>query len=440
MIDSITVSDFYRRNNRPTLVTAVWVCLFVVVSITAIGLRLSNRTVVERSPDEKIYINYATRIAGSGIEGGRALVQIYNRDIRLWIYPPPTRLGYIYLVAALMKLSGAPAEGAAVSISSIFSIGGFFVTALLGLRFFNRWAVLIGLALLSVSPIELAIARRAWQDSVWGCIGLLLFYFCLEASISVRPKTWRICFWAVGTYYLTIKGSALVVYGLCTVWLIGSAWLQEGSLRKCFYLMIVSAFVAAASFAALAWCSGGVFFVLETIQHSALARGWNKYGHEFQSGPWYSFFLGFFALSPITTLLSVAGIATMTFPRSPAVGGLSFDVRQRHAAWAMIYLIFTLLIAATVPAHLKNLRYVTILVGPCCLLSGLAVVYLLALARVKLPLWGYHLAVCAVTLGLGLTCLTDYRRFQYIFVRNGLNDLAITRVINYARAAGNQNR
>jgi hypothetical protein len=62
--------------------------------------------------------------------------------------------------------------------------------------------------------------------------------------------------------------------------------------------------------------------------------------------------------------------------------------RQRHAAWALIYLIFTLLIAATVPADLKNLRYVTILVGPCCLLSGLAVVYLLAFAKVKLPLWG----------------------------------------------------
>jgi hypothetical protein len=300
--------------------------------------------------------------------------------------------------------------------------------------------VLIGLALLSVSPIELAIARRAWQDSVWGCIGELLFFLCVEASISKRSKIWRICFWAVGAYYLTIKGSATVVYGLCTVWLVGSVWLQEGSLRKCFYLMIVSAFVAAASFAALAWCSGGVFSVLETIQHSALARGWNQYGHEFQSGPWYSFFLGFFALSPITTLLAVTGVATMIFPRSPAVGGLSFDVRQRHAAWAIIYLVLILLIATTVPAHLKNLRYVTILVGPCCLLSGLAVVYLLALARVKLPLWGYHLAVCAVALGLGLTCLTDYRRFQYIFVRNGLNDLAITRVINYARAAGNQNR
>jgi len=440
MIDSISVNDLGTRNNRPRLVTAFWLCLFVVVTIAAIILRLSNRTVVELSPDEKIYINYATRVAGSGIEGSRALVESYNRHGSLWIYPSPIRLGYIYLVAAVMKLSGASADQAAVSISSVFSIGGFFVAALLGLRFFDRWAVLVGLALLSVSPIELAIARRAWQDSVWGCIGLLLFYLCLEASVSMRPKTWRICFWAVGAYYLTIKGSALVVYGLCTLWLVGSAWLQEGSLQKCLRIVITSALVGAASFAALAWCSGGAFSIMETIQHNTLARGWNQYGHQFQSGPWYWFFLGFLALSPITTLLCVAGIAMMILPKGAAVVGLSVGMRQRHAAWAIIYLIFTLLIAATVPADLKNLRYVTILVGPCCLLSGLAVVYLLAFARVKLPLWGYHFAACAVALGLGLTCLTDYRRFERIFVQNGLNDLAIVRVINSARAADNQSR
>lgn len=438
MIDSVSVDDIGTRNNRPRLVTIVWLCLFFVVTITAITLRLCNREVAARSPDEEVYMHYATRVAGSGIEGGRALVEGYNRDLRQWIYPTPIRVGYIYLVAAVIKLSGASAERAAVSISSVFSIGGFFVAALLGLRFFDRWAVLVGLALLSVSPIELAIARRAWQDSVWGCVGLLLFYLCLEASISNRPKIWRICFWAAGAYYLTIKGSALVVYGLCTLWLGGSAWFKEGSLRKCVYIVITSTFVAAASFAALAWCSGGAFSVMETIQHSTLARGWNQYGHQFQSGPWYWFFLGFLALSPITTLLCVAGIATMILPQGAGVVGVSLGMRQTYAAWALIYLIFIVLIAATVPADLKNLRYVTILVGPCCLLSGLAVVYLLAFAKVKLPLWEYHFAACAVALALGLTCLTDYRRFEGIFVRNQLNDLAIVRVINSARAADNQ--
>jgi hypothetical protein len=197
--------------------------------------------------------------------------------------------------------------------------------------------------------------------------------------------------------------------------------------------------VGAASFAALAWCSGGAFSVIETIQHNLLSREWNN-DRQFNSGPWYSFFLGFLAVSPITTLLSIAGIATIMLPRNSGLVRPSLERRQRQAVWGMIYLIFTLLFAATVPANYKNLRYVTILVGPCCLLSGLAVVHLLAFARVKLPVWGYHFAAYAVALGLGLTCLTDYRRFERIFVQNGLNDLAIVRVINAARAAANQSR
>src|SRR6476660_6914127 len=110
MIDSISVNDVGTRNNRPRLVTAFWLCLFVVVTIAAITLRLSNREVASRSPDEEVYIYYATRVAGSGIEGSRALVESYNRDVRLWTYPSPIRLGYIYLVAGVMKLSGASAD------------------------------------------------------------------------------------------------------------------------------------------------------------------------------------------------------------------------------------------------------------------------------------------------------------------------------------------
>ncbi len=232
MIDSISAPAAGPRIGRPTLVTAAWLCLLVLVSIAAIALRLANREVAWRTPDERVYMDYATRVAHSGSQETRALVESYNRDKQEWIYPPPVRAGYIYLVAGVMKLSGASAEQAAVSVSSTFSVLGFAVVALLGLRFFNRWAVLIGLALLSVSPLDLAIARRAWQDSVWGGIGLFLFYLAMEASVSSRPRFWRMCFWVVAAYFLLTKESALLVYGLMTLWLIGCAWLEDAPCRN----------------------------------------------------------------------------------------------------------------------------------------------------------------------------------------------------------------
>jgi hypothetical protein len=381
-------------------------------------------------------MHYATQVADSGTQGAHMLVQSYNRDKQQWIYPPPIRLGYIYLVAAVMKLSGASPERAAVSVSSIFSVMGFFVVALLGLRFFDRWAVLVGLALLSVSPIDLAIARRAWQDSVWGCIGVFFFYLCMEASVSSRPKLCRICFWVVAAYYLTIKESALLVYGVCTVWLVGSAWLRERSLQKCLRIALMSVVVVAASFVVLAWYSGGAFPAVEAIQHSVQSRAWNEYAHLYQRGPWHSFLTAFWMMSPITTLFCIVGIATVTWSRNlrPVASGLG--TRQRQIGWAMVYLIGTLVFAMTVAPDCKNLRYTTILFGPICLLAGLGIVRLLTLAKYDLGISGYRSALCGVVILLGLTGLTDYRRFKRVFVQYALDDLAIVRVINYAFAAG----
>jgi len=175
--------------------------------------------------------------------------------------------------------------------------------------------------------------------------------------------------------------------------------------------------------------------VLETIQHLAQAREWNQYNHRYHSGPWHSFFTGFWVMSPITTLFCMVGIATIICSRNSRLGPPILDGRQRQVGWAMIYLIATLIFVMTVFPECKNFRYVTILFGPCCLLSGLGIVYLLALAKCNLAISEYRSVLCAVVIVLALTCLTDYRRFKRVFVQYALNDLAIVRVINYAFVA-----
>jgi len=141
-------------------------------------------------------------------------------------------------------------------------------------------------------------------------------------------------------------------------------------------------------------------------------------------------------MSPITTLLCIVGIATVAGPRNSRLGVFSLDRRQRQIGWAMTYLISTLVFAATLSPENKNLRYVTILIGPWCLLAGLGMFHLVALAKSNLTILGCRSVVCAVVIVLGLTCLTDYQRFERVFVRYALDDLAIVRVINYALAAG----
>src|ERR1700747_944264 len=141
--------------------TLAWLFLFLVISTLAIVLRWTEPPVTARTPDENMYIYYARQVSQFGENGARLIVGNFNHNTELWIYPSPVRFGYIYLVAGFMKLFHASAEKAADSLSLGFSMVAFFVTALFGLRFFNRWATLIGLALLAVNPLDLATAQRA---------------------------------------------------------------------------------------------------------------------------------------------------------------------------------------------------------------------------------------------------------------------------------------
>ncbi len=419
-----------RESGRPMLANVVWVALFVLICATAVGLRLNNQKVAWRTPDEKIYMNYAKQVALTGNKGAQAAIQSYNQDNAQWVYPPPIRLGYNCLVALTMNLSGTSAERAAVSISVAFSLLAFFFTILLGLRFFDRWAVLIGLALMSVNPLDLAVARRAWQDSVWGGVGMVLFFCCIESSVGRRTKFWRASFWVVAGYFLLIKESSVVVYGFCTLWMVGTAWVQERSPQKCLRITIMSGGVALASFVALALFSGGVPAVIESVRHSLESRAWNEYSHRYQRGPWHAFMTGFWVITPISTLLAMVGMATASEPRklSPYLSG--FDARQRQVVWAMMGLTVVLVAALTLATDLKNLRFVTILFGPFCLLGGVGMMQLLALAKSSFPDFRYRLAVGAAALTIGLTCLMDYQRFERVFVRGDLDDLAIVRVIS----------
>jgi tetratricopeptide (TPR) repeat protein len=414
--------------------TMVWVCLLVVVVGLAIFSRLANRTVAERTPDEQTYISYATRVAQSGASAVPLLVNDFNGTKDRWLYPPPTRVGFIFLVAGVMKLSGASAEKAAVWLSFAFSLLGFFLAGLLGCRLFNRWVALIALALLSVSPVDLALARRAWQDSVVAGVAVLLLYLCAEASISPRPRWWRVCFWIVAAYFLLLKESALIIYALLVIWLLLDVWRRGFSWKTASVVAISSGLVVVVSYGAAMWLAGGARPFLQVYQHLAQGLTWNQYVYRYQCGPWYSFPLGFWVLSPITTLLGGLGIGYILFRRKSLSAVLDLDPRQAQGALALALFVCALLTAATLPEGFKCLRYVSMVQAPLYLIAGLFITYLLTRARSRLAPGGRSIAICLAVVALALVCLADYKRFQRIFVRDALGDLTIVRVVNVALA------
>ena len=71
-----------------------------------VALRLSDLDVRGRSPDEGVYTDQAIAASHEGVDGIRRLVGEYNANEKAWIYPPPIRIGYIFVDFLFITIYG----------------------------------------------------------------------------------------------------------------------------------------------------------------------------------------------------------------------------------------------------------------------------------------------------------------------------------------------
>src|SRR5450432_2308275 len=103
--------------SRHLILMAALVCI-------AAGLRLANLgNVTSRTPDERVYTYQAKTWLESGQAGIRSMVDEYKADAETRLYPPPTRVGMIRLVAAMIQWTGKNDVSAGARISCAASIG-----------------------------------------------------------------------------------------------------------------------------------------------------------------------------------------------------------------------------------------------------------------------------------------------------------------------------
>jgi len=404
--------------------------IFVAILFVAAFLRLHTQHVSTRTPDEQIYIADATRIAASGVKAVSHLVSQYNQDRQFWVYPPPTRIGFTFVVAAAMKMTGGSAEHCAVWISFASSLVTVLLTGLLGWHVFSRWIGLISMAFVSASPLDLTLARRAWQDSFVAVLGLALLCFCVGATTGRHRRLWLGAFWIVGLWFLLVKESALIIYFFLTLWLFLDAWRKERGWPSMIATAAVPALLVLLAFVALAWVSGGANQFLRVYPHMAQSVHWNDYVFSYQVGPWYSFPLGLWVLSPATVFLCACAIA-FVFLRIDSLGvTLELGNDALGVAIALSLFLGAGLVAATLPEGYKCLRYVSVLQPVVDVLAAVFLIYLLRRLRTFLNLWPVWMAVGIVV--VTLVCLADYNRFRRYVVRGNLDDLAIIRVVDQA--------
>jgi hypothetical protein len=272
------------------------------------------------------------------------------------------------------------------------------------------------------------MARRAWQDSTFGFCGLLLVYLTCEITAAPARKIWYAAFFATGTFAFLTKETSVLAFGFCGLWLAGVMLFQERSWKMCAGLVAGGAGSLLLAF--LVWFSlaGNAAVALAAVDHSTRS-GAGDWAKLYCSGPWYQFFYLLWIVGPLTAAMAAVGALTGIFanlPRFRKYIGQPLALRDvRVIGMALLMTGGFIGFAAFVP-HLQYLRIVSPADGTYCLLAATGFWYLLSLAR--RPLHGIgRQGVTAIAIAiLALAGLGDYRAFENVVVRSGMEELAVS--------------
>src|SRR5207245_9437293 len=118
-------------------------CVATIRALLFLGavLRVANLSnVSSRSPDERVYRSQAKILLQRGQAGLRSMIAEFQQDRIARLYQPPTRLGYVWPLAAAMGLTGRLDESVGAYLSCVASIGSVFILAMIGGCCFPLWA------------------------------------------------------------------------------------------------------------------------------------------------------------------------------------------------------------------------------------------------------------------------------------------------------------
>lgn len=418
----------------PLLQTRLGCTAVAVLLCLGIGLRLANLSIVTgRSPDETNYTRQANTLLQEGAAGLRGMAAEYQRDPAARLAGPPTRAGYLWMLAATMRLTGKNDESAGAFLSCAASIGSLFLLTLIGIRFLPPWATLFALLFLAVSPAELELARRTWADALVGFLGLSLVYVAGEITRDPQRRIWHWLFVLLGSLGILVKEFGLVVFGLYAVGVLWVLLIQRRDFRSGLALMVGGLVGTGVSVVWLAHSIGGFSVVVQTVTNWRAAHLTNTYALEYQSGPGYLLLQAFQIISPVPALFCLIGLAVaflshrkLRFLRLSA-GAANWPV----IGWMALFILGYLSLPMILP-HWLNLRYVSVLFGPFYLLAGVGFWYAASLCWNRLETFPRKVFAAVIILGLGISASSDYRRFQRMFVWNGLGDLSVRLVLDRA--------
>jgi hypothetical protein len=385
----------------PRGLVPVLVALLLVTVAWIVGPTIA--TMGEPGPDEFYYLSFGKTLVERGPGAIREIVRTYVAEPRHWQYPNPLRVGYLAVAALWMKADGVAPQSLA-HLSLVAHLLAIVVVFRLAGRRLGPARALFAATLFGCAPLLLGLARRALQDSVATLAALLAIAAFLAALERPARRRFAALAVALAFAFLTKESLALLALPMAT-WIVLE--LRTGHLERRRALEAMLALAAAGGIALATWtvAAGDFGSVRRLIEIVLASPATNAYALRYGGGPWWRYLVDFVALSPVPTLLAVAGAA------------LALDRARRGEAerFHLFLVLFAALTLGEFAFLTKNVRYVMPLELPIAVLAVEAIWRLV-------PVRAAAARVAAAAAIVALLAVADARSFHELFVERLLYD------------------
>ena len=412
----------WARSGRAIEPGRAWAhAISITLLVFGVALRFHYLVCDVHTPDEDTYANfYARPLEVHGLRYLSELNRRYDAQPSMHEFPRPTRIGYLIPMVGFLSVSDAPDLTAAATLSTAASVATLLLIYGVG-TMLDPWVAPIALLFAVVSPLDLAMSRRVWPDSLMGFCAMLLAWWLTRALAQPGRMRAGIAALAAGAYAVMVKETGLFLLGFATGALAIAAWRAGGSRGAIQWLAGgLAALILAA--AATAFACGGIEPVRSAV--AALRHGapTNAYMREYQTGDLRYYARGLALLQPVPIALGLVGATLALKPLS----SLFTVLRGRAVTPALATLGWMSLTVGAAIAVLpqKNMRFLSPVYPALDLLAAAVIVGGLRQASARLPRAAGIALFVMLAIGLLAAGYLDQARFVRYFITGGIADLA----------------
>ena len=359
--------------------------------------------VTDEGSDDGYYLRYMTAVRQQGLSAFPSLFEQWNAAKEAWIFPPPSRVGFVVVSALWAGIFGAGFD----ALHSL-SLASFLVLCAVNYGFARKHlgepkALLLAFSL-AFSPLLLGVSRLALTDSFNALCMTTTVWLFVDLSKDPGRFARGIPFMLALAFMVLTKELSVMLTVPFLAFVAYERFVRKeprSALRFALWFAIPGALVLACFLLA----AGGAPRLLETLRIVLASPATNAYAIKYGEGPWFRPVLDFLLFSPGPTMLAVAGLGLVL-------------ARWRAGAYdrtSVLLAFVAALFVIELSFFTKNIRYAVVLELPLRLFAVGFVVEMAGGLRARRSV---VLAFAAVL----LLCWLDWRTFDAMWLKARLYD------------------